>query len=147
MWLTAEPASVSLMPMQKSASPLAAIGSQRSFIASLPRCSIARGGPLKISWARIALDTSTRPSSSRTIAASMSPMPMPPYCSPMVMPNRSALRSASHDASGNSSVSSQWRAFGREVALGDLAGELAERLLVVGLGERIGALAGHRRGG
>ena len=79
MWVTAEPASVSLMPMQKRPSPLAASGSHRSFIASLPRCSIARGGPLKVSWARIALDTSTRASSSSTIAASMSPIPMPPY--------------------------------------------------------------------
>ena len=58
--------------------PLAASGSQRSFSESEPRCSIARGGPLKVSWARIADDTSTRASSSRTIAASMSPMPMPP---------------------------------------------------------------------
>src|SRR5918994_4684775 len=65
-----------------------------------------------MSWARIALETSTRPSSSSAIAASTSPMPMPPYRSPTVMPNRSALRSASHDASGNSSVSSQWRALG-----------------------------------
>src|SRR4249920_1452876 len=65
-----------------------------------------------MSWARIALETSARASSSRAIAASMSPMPMPPYCSPTVMPNRSALRNASHDASGNSSVSSQCRALG-----------------------------------
>ena len=78
MWPTAEPASVSEMPMQNSASPEAAIGSQRSFSASEPRCSMARGGPLKMSWARIALDTSARASSSSTIAASMSPMPIPP---------------------------------------------------------------------
>ncbi len=112
MCVTAEPASVSLMPMQNRPSPLAASGSQRSFIASLPRCSIARGGPLKVSWARIALDTSTRASSSRTIAASMSPIPIPPYCSPIVMPNSSALRIASHEPWGNSSVSSQCRALG-----------------------------------
>ena len=78
MWLTAEPASVSLIPMQNSASPVAASGSHRSFMASLPRCSMARGGPLNVSWARIALDTSTRAISSRTIAASMSPIPAPP---------------------------------------------------------------------
>ena len=78
MWFTAEPASVSLIPMQNRPSPDAAIGSQRSFSESLPRCSIARGGPLKVSWARIALDTSARASSSSTIAASMSPIPMPP---------------------------------------------------------------------
>ena len=32
-----------------------------------------RGGPLKVSWAQIALDTSARASSSSTIDASMSP--------------------------------------------------------------------------
>ena len=42
----------------------------------------------------------------------MSPMPMPPYCSPMVTEKSSARRSASSDDSANSSVSSQWAAFG-----------------------------------
>ena len=112
MWLTAEPASDSEMPMQNSPSPAAAVGSQRFFSVSLPRCSIARGGPLNVSWARIALDTSTRASSSSTIAASMSPRPMPPYSSPIVIAKRSYFLSASHEACGNSSVSSQWRALG-----------------------------------
>ncbi len=42
----------------------------------------------------------------------MSPIPMPPYRSSTVMPNRSAFRSASQEPCGNSSVSSQCRAFG-----------------------------------
>ena len=100
------------MPMQNSPSPVAAIGSHRSRSASDPRCSIARGGPLKMSWARIALDTSARPSSSSTIAASMSPSPAPPHRSPMVMLNSSALRIASQAHCGNSSVSSPCRAIG-----------------------------------
>ena len=112
MCVTADPASDSLIPMQNSASPLAASGSQRSCKASLPRCWMARGGPLKISWAKMALDTSTRASSSSTIAASTSPIPIPPKRSSTVIPNRSALRSASHEPSGNSSVSSQCRAWG-----------------------------------
>ena len=98
-----------------------------------------------MSWARIALETSARASSSRTIAASMSPMPMPPYCSPIVMPKRSAWRIASHDACGNSSVSSQCAGRRRELALGDVAGELPQRLLVLGLGERIDSMARHGR--
>src|SRR6516162_2974633 len=106
------PASVSLIPMQNRPSPLAARGSQRSRMVSLPRCSMARGGPLKISWARIALDTSARASSSNTIAASMSPRPAPPHFSPIVMPNSSAFRMPSHAHCGNSSVSSPWRAIG-----------------------------------
>ena len=60
------------------------------------------------------------------------------------MPNRSALRIASHEPWGNSSVSSQWRAFGCEVALGDVAGERAERLLVLGLREGIGSVGAPR---
>ena len=78
MRLAAEPASGSVMPMQNRPSPDAASGSQRLFSVSLPRCSIARGGPLKMSWARMALDTSARASSSSTMAASTSPMPIPP---------------------------------------------------------------------
>ncbi len=144
MWFTAEPASLSLMPMQNSASPLAASGSQRSLSASLPRCSIARGGPLKMSWARIALETSARASSSRTIAASMSPMPMPPYCSPTVMPNRSALRNASHDAVRELLGLVPVARVGRQIALGDVARELPQRLLVLVLRERIGARGARR---
>ena len=145
MWLTAEPASVSLIPMQNSASPDAASGSHRSFSASVPRCSIARGGPLKVSWARIALDTSARASSSRTIAASMSPIPMPPYCSSMVMPNRSACADRVprplRELLGLVPVPGHRR----ELALGDVAGELAQRLLVLGLLERVRPQAGHDR--
>ena len=70
------------------------------------------GGPLNTSWHKIALDTSTRAISSRTMAASTSPMPMPPYSSPTVTVNSSARRRASSEASANSSVSSQPGAWG-----------------------------------
>ncbi len=73
---------------------------------------MARGGPLKTSWQRMALDTSTRAISSRTMAASMSPMPMPPNSSATVTVKRSARRRASREASANSSVSSHPAAWG-----------------------------------
>ena len=111
MVVAAEPASGSVMPMQKS-SPAAADGSHRARRVSLPRCSMARGGPLNTSWHKIALDTSTRAISSRTMAASTSPMPIPPYASPTVTVNSSARRNASREASANSSVSSQPGAWG-----------------------------------
>ena len=60
-----------------------------------------------MSWARMALDTSARASSSSTMAASTSPRPAPPHSSPTVIPKRSACLNASHEACGNSSVSSQ----------------------------------------
>ena len=59
------------------------------------------------------------------------------------MPNRSALRIASHEPSGNSSLSSQWRAFGSRSRCGDLARERTERLLVLCLRERVGPEARH----
>ena len=74
----------------------------------------------------MALDTSTRAISSRTMAASTSPMPMPPYSSPTVTVNSSARRRASSDASANSSVSSQPGRVGGDVALGHVAGQLAQ---------------------
>ncbi len=77
MEVAAEPASGSVIPMQKS-SPWAASGSQRRRSSSDPRCSMARGGPLKTSWHKMALATSARAISSRTMAASTSPIPMPP---------------------------------------------------------------------
>ena len=73
MCWTAEPASGSVMPMLKMASPEATDGSQRSFRASPPRCSMPRDGPLKASWHTTAVDTSWRAISSRTIDASTSP--------------------------------------------------------------------------
>ena len=111
MVVAADPASGSVIPMQKS-SPAAAFGSQAPAHGSLPRCSTARGGPLKTSWQRMALETSTRAISSRTMAASTSPIPMPPNSSATVTVKRSARRSASSDASANSSVSSQPAAWG-----------------------------------
>src|SRR5438093_701032 len=60
----------------------------------------------------MAHETSTRASSSSTIPASTSPMPIPPYSSPVVTPKRPAARSASHESCGNSSVSSQCEARG-----------------------------------
>ncbi len=92
-----------------------------------------------MSWARIALDTSARASSSSTIAASMSPRPAPPHRSPIVMPNSSALRIAVprplRELLGLVAVAGHRR----ELALGDVAGELAQRGLVFGVGERIRA--------
>jgi len=67
------------------------------------------GGPLKISCTMMAEDTSARDSSSRTIAASMSPSPAPPYSSATVTAKSPARFSASHDLVGNSSVSSSAR--------------------------------------
>src|SRR5437763_5578313 len=60
----------------------------------------------------MALDTSTRDSSSSTMVDSTSPIPMPPNSSPVVMPNRSEDLSTSHEWYGNSSVSSQCDARG-----------------------------------
>ena len=137
MWPTAEPASVSLMPMQNRPSPLAAIGSQRSRSASEPRCSIARGGPLKMSWARIALETSARASSSSTIAASMSPRPgaAPPLADrdaeQLGLAHRVPRRL--RELLGLVAVARHRR----ELAFGDVAGELPQRGLVFGVGERV----------
>ena len=106
MFCTAEPASGSVMPMLISASPSAAAGSQRSFMASGPRCSIPRGGPLKVSWQQMADETSARAISSSTMDASTSPRPMPPHCSPIVMRRRSAVARALRTSGGTSPVSS-----------------------------------------
>ena len=46
MACTAEPASGSVMPMLMMAWPSATAGSQRSFSAGEPRCSMPRAGPL-----------------------------------------------------------------------------------------------------
>src|SRR3984885_14156721 len=112
MFCTADPASGSVMPMLMRASPSAAAGSQRSFMASGPRCWIPRGGPLKVSWQQMAEDTSARAISSSTMAASTSPKPMPPHASPMVMRSRSAPASALRTSAGTSPVSSPWEARG-----------------------------------
>ena len=112
MYGTALPASGSVMPRQNMASPEAASGSQRSFMASFPRCSIARGAPLKMSWQRMADETSARASSSRTIVLSTSVRPAPPYSSPTVTPKRPASAIARQESCGNSSVSSQCAARG-----------------------------------
>jgi hypothetical protein len=85
MFCTADPASGSVMPMLIRASPSAAAGSQRSFMASGPRCSMPRGGPLKVSWQQMADDTSARAISSSTMEASTSPSP----CRP-TLPDRDA---------------------------------------------------------
>src|SRR5580704_949123 len=110
MFWTADPASGSVMPM--SASPSAAAGSQRSFMAWGPRCSMPRGGPLKVSWQQMAEDTSARAISSSTMAASTSPKPMPPHASPMVMRSRSVPASALRTSAWTSPVSSPWEARG-----------------------------------
>ncbi len=60
-----------------------------------------RDGPLKASWQQIAVDTSWRAISSSTMAASTSPNPRPPHCSPMVTRNRSALASAAMASAGS----------------------------------------------
>ena len=112
MFCTADPASGSVMPMLMRASPSAAAGSQRSFMASGPRCSMPRGGPLKVSWQQMAEDTSARAISSSTMAASTSPKPMPPHASPMVMRSRSAPASALRTSAGTSPVSFSWEARG-----------------------------------
>ena len=106
MFCTAEPASGSVMPMLMTASPLAAAGSQRSFMASGPRCSIPRGGPLYVSWQQMADDTSARAISSSTIDASTSPRPIPPQRSPTVIRSRSAAASALRTSAGTNPSSS-----------------------------------------
>ena len=52
------------------------------------------------------------------------------------MPNSSALRIASHDACGNSSVSSQWRAIGASSRSATSRASSRSAGLVLGLGER-----------
>ena len=106
MSCTADPASGSVIPMLMSASPSAAAGSHRSFMAPGPRCSMPRGGPLKTNWQQMAEDTSARAISSSTIDASTSPSPMPPHCSPIVMRRRSAEARALRTSVGTSPVSS-----------------------------------------
>ena len=81
-------------------------------MASGPRCSIPRGGPLKVSWQQMAEDTSARAISSRTMDASTSPRPMPPHCSPIVIRNRSAAGQGLAHLGGTSPVSSPWWARG-----------------------------------
>ena len=106
MFCTAEPASGSVIPMLMIASPSATAGSQRSFIASGPRCSIPRGGPLKVNWQQMADDTSATAISSSTMEASTSPRPMPPKRSPTVMRSRSAAASALRTSGGTAPSSS-----------------------------------------
>ena len=146
MWPTELPASVSLMPMQNRPSPLAAIGQP-----AVPQ----RVGAEVLDRARRAVEDqlgedrgSTRrrgASSSSTIAASMSPRPAPPHRSPIVMPNSSALRMPSHgplrELLGLVAVARHRR----ELALGDVAGELAQRGLVLGVGERVASVAPDHR--
>ena len=139
MRLAAEPASGSVMPMQNRPSPDAASGSHLSRSAASPRCSMARGGPLKMSWARMALDTSARASSSSTMAASTSPRPAPPHSSPTVIPNRPACSQrvprGLRELLGLVPVLGAWR----QLAFGHLTRELAQRRLVLGLRERVDA--------
>ena len=81
-------------------------------MASGPRCSIPRGGPLKVSWQQMAEDTSARAISSRTMEASTSPRPMPPHCSPTVMRSRSAAARALRTSADTAPSSSAWCARG-----------------------------------
>ena len=137
MFCTAEPASGSVMPMLIRASPSAAAGSQRSFMASGPRCSIPRGGPLKVSWQQMAEDTSARAISSSTMAASTSPRPMPPHCSPMVMRSRSAAASALRTSAGHRPVLVALVGPRCHLPGGHVAGQLAQGRLVLGLGQQV----------
>ena len=149
MFCTAEPASGSVIPMLISESPSAAAGNQRSFIASGPRCSMPRGGPLKVSWQQMAADTSARAISSSTMDASTSPSPMPPHCSPTVIRSRSAAASALRTSAGAAPSSSAWWARGATSRIGYLARELAQGALVLRLRQevvarRAGVCRGHQ---
>ena len=141
MWPTALPASVSLIPMQNRPSPLAAIGSHRSRSASVPRCSIARGGPLKISWARIALDTSARAELLEhdrgfDVAEAGAAPPLADRDAEQLGLAHAVPRPL-REFLGLVAVACHRR----ELALGDIARELAQRGLVLGVGERVRAVA------
>ena len=112
-------------------------------MASLPRCSIARGGPLKISWARIALDTSTR----AELLEDDRGLDVAHAHAAVLLADRDAeqvrlaqrVPRALRELLGLVPVAR----VGEQVALGDLAGQRPQRLLVLGLGERIGSVARH----
>ena len=108
-----------------------------------------RGGPLKVSWQQMADDTSARAISSRTMDASTSPRPMPPHCSPMVIRSRSAAARALRTSAGTAPVLVGLVGPGRHLALGHVAGQLAQRRLVLGLGQQVdrpvASRAHHRR--
>ena len=98
-----------------------------------------RGGPLKMSWARIALDTSARASSSSTIAPRRRRAEPAPLLADGDAEQLGLASALAHEPAGTLSVSSPVAGERRELALGDIAGELAQRRLVLGLGERITA--------
>ena len=137
MFCTADPASGSVIPMLISASPSATAGSQRSFMASGPRCSIPRGGPLKVSWQQMADDTSARAISSSTMEASTSPRPIPPQLLPHRDPQQVRRRQGLAHLGRYRALLVGLVGPGRHLALGHIAGELAQRGLVLALGQQV----------
>ena len=139
------PASVSLMPMQNRPSPVAAIGSQRSRSASVPRCSIARGGPLKMSWARIA----ARHVGPRQLLEHDRGLDVAEAGAAPPLADRDAEQlGLAHavprplrELLGLVAVARHRR----ELALGDVACELAQRGLVFGVGEGVASVAPDHR--
>ena len=145
MWFTAEPASVSLMPMQNSPSPDAAIGSQRSLSGSdaevLDRPRRAVEGELGEDRARdVGAGELLEDDRGLDVAHAHAAVLL-------------ADRDPEQVGLADRVPRVLWEFLGlvpvaglrREVALGDVAGELAQRLLVLGLRERIGPQAGHDR--